>query len=168
MKPFIFLVPLFLFMSCSERKKGNTFFIDYEQSFGWQSVPVVKGSAHSGAYAEVINPEREFSITFQSTCAQIEPELPLPQISADVWLYATKLQQPVLLVLQVSDPSTDSTIIYQAVEIQPAEVNGKWYNSSLKYRITSELKGNFLCKIFLWNPNKQNFLADDFTIAFEK
>ena len=129
---------------------------------------VVRGNTHSGVYAEAIDPGREFSTTFQSTFAQIEPAYPLPQIKASVWLYATKLTQPVLLVLQVSDPADGRSIEYKSIEVKPADVNGKWYNALFSHRLPIELKGSYLCKVLLWNPNKQNLLADDFQVAFEK
>ena len=168
MKLLVLSIALLLFTACSEEEKSNVFFNDYEQSFGWQTVPVVRGNTHSGVYAEAIDPGREFSTTFQSTFAQIEPAYPLPQIKASVWLYATKLTQPVLLVLQVSDPADGRSIEYKSIEVKPADVNGKWYNALFIHRLPIELKGSYLCKVFLWNPNKQNLLADDFQVAFEK
>ena len=168
MKPIAFVAVLLFVTACADEQKANGFVNDYEQSFGWQTLPVVKGNAHSGSYAEAISPEREFSATFQSTFAQIEPAQPLPHVKAGVWLYATKLSQPVFLVLHVSDPADGHSIDYKSIEIKPADVNGKWYNALLDHRLPADLKGSYQCKVYLWNPNKQNLLADDFAVAFEK
>lgn len=168
MKPVGFFLGLLLLAGCSTEKKSNSFVNDYEQSIGWTQVPVIKGNAHSGSYAESITPDREFSSTFLANFAQIEPAQLLPLILADVWVYGTKLSQPVTLVLHVIDPADGKTIAYKTSDLNPQDANGKWTNLLLTHRLPANSKGSYVCKVYLWNPNKQTLLVDDFRISFEK
>ncbi len=168
MKPLGFFFGLLLLAGCSSEKKNNSFVNDYEQSIGWAQVPVIKGNAHSGSYAESITPDREFSHTFFASLAQIEPAQLLPLIIADVWVYGTKLSQPVTLVLQVTDTADGKVIAYKTTDLDTKDANGKWTNLILTHQLPANSKGSYTCKVFLWNPNKQTLLADDFRISFKK
>lgn len=167
-KIFLYLIAITLFSACSDNKPQHIYLKDYEQSFGWEKIPVVKGNAHSGSYAEAITPNREFSVTFESGFSQIETAYPLPKITAIVWLNASKLLQPVYLVLHVTDPADGRSVEYKSVELKQQDANGKWFPLILVHTLSEGIRGNYLCKIYVWNPNKQNLLADDFQITFEK
>ncbi|MEJ8817994.1 hypothetical protein [Lacibacter sp. H407] len=162
------IICVLLLGSCSEQTSPHTFTNDYEQSFGWQNVPVIKGNAHSGSYAEAITPDREFSATFLASFSQIEPAELLPSVMANVWVYGSKLSQPVSLVLHVTDPTDGRTIAYKSSDLNPQDANGKWFNLILAHTLPADIRGNYVCKVYLWNANKQNVLADDFQIVFEK
>ena len=164
---FLFLSFLCL-ASCQHQQQEKLLFTqDYEQSFGWNDVPVEQGQAHTGNWAERMMPDRAYSFTFSTKLA----ELPLEKISsikAGVWALSAEMNEAVYLVTALTNEKGEQ-LEYATVNMQEAfRRKQEWTFFQLNIKPRQLYAGSTQLKVYVWNAGKQRLLLDDFIIVFEK
>jgi hypothetical protein len=151
-------------------------FISYEKKFSFQndfenvalSYPfVISDSIHrSGMYSARILPEKEYTAFYFIPMNNLAEKLP-HYIQVDFWAFnpgGKKIEASVVCAMDIND----SNIVWQSQPLPPmtGEVPS-WQKIHSRFVIPDGMSREPLIKIYIWNPKKDYFFADDLTVDFE-
>lgn len=129
---------------------------------GWKNIETTTDTAYSGFHSGVINPDKEYGLTFSSSGIEGLREDPcILYISA--YFLANTLKD----LMMVVDLSIDGEkTYYRTVQVDDFIKPGrKWEYVDLLFQLPKADQGEAQLNIFLWNKGKNQLYLDDFTIS---
>ncbi len=151
-------------------------FNDFEGGGGWSSDPahnnsglVVKGRAHSGQYAIIVDKDHEYSLTF---------DLPLGQVSThkfktlhlEAWVFLASPQSTATLGLQVLEPDASKQIYGDDIKFRDTVKKYKeWVFVSKDFTLPDNITALQHLRIFAWRADATDeALVDDVKLSLKE
>jgi len=122
----------------------------------------LKGNAHTGNFSTRLDENVEFGAGFSAKINNIKANKN-NTIQISCWVYGYEELKNSMLVFSIS--RGDSSVIWRSTSlVDYANGEKEWSQVFMAYTITEEIEPNDELKVYLWNPSKGKFIADDFSI----
>jgi len=141
---------------------------DFESMVGWlpDAGTLTKAHAHSGAYAVVVDPEHEFSLTYNAQLGKVSPHK-LKGITLEAWVFLPDNKATGVLGVQITDPDQGNKEVFgDGIKLQEAvkEYN-KWVKVSKEITLPANIAYTQNLKVFLWRSGAASpVYMDDISI----
>ena len=123
---------------------------------------VVEGKAFSGTKACKLDQRNEFSVVFEQKFGYIAEENP-KRLTFETMIYSTEPFPTGFIVASID--KIDYYRNYPITEFIPT--GNKWEKVRVTFTLPDSLNPSDKLKVYLWNKNKSEFWADDFSLEFE-
>lgn len=141
---------------------------DFESMMGWlpDATALTKEHAHSGSYATMVNPDKEFSLTYNAMLGDMSPHK-LRGVTVEAWVFLSDDKGSAKLGLQVVDPDQDNKEVFgDGINLseQVKEYN-TWTKVSKEFLLPDNVTYTQRLKVFLWRSDAASpVYLDDLTI----
>jgi len=147
-------------------EKKVTFKNDFENqalSYGY----TISDSLHrSGMYSARILPDKEYTPCYSVEIKDLGEKLP-HFIFVDFWAFNPGQGKVDANVVCAMDKN-DSTVVWQSRPFPPIiNLNAAWQKIHSRFVIPDGVSRELRINIYIWNPKKSYFFADDLTVVFE-
>ncbi len=128
--------------------------------FEFDSTKIDTAHFHSGKHSLNIESKNEFCITLKTSVKNIFTENNVVNISA--WIFSTDTFNA-QMVMDVGDNKSSE---WRAILLKPfVTTTGEWQEVFATFELPASAFPDDEVKIYLWNPGKNSFYLDDFTIS---
>ncbi|REJ80193.1 MAG: hypothetical protein DWQ44_13275 [Bacteroidetes bacterium] len=137
---------------------------DCESMVGWtDTVPLVKGDAHSGDYFTRTDSASKYSLTFRRKLKHIT-DYEVRRIDLGVWVRA---EEGANAKLVVALDHKKRAVFWAGVELRKEDlVPGRWTRLYYSYYLPEKMHPETEVKVYIWNTSGKKVDADDFDIHF--
>lgn len=161
---FCLTISVFLFVSCCQNKDNDAYKGNISELLPWINKDLIKEVQFPNhSHVVYVDSTREFSFGFQAYYKDILPKKP-KKVTITCQIYPYNLPNNVQLVLEMKE--NDTNIFWESENIKDGKV-GEWNTVTLTADIPQNLPPNILISVYLWSPNKETALGDNFYIKFE-
>ncbi|MBI3502254.1 MAG: glycosyltransferase family 39 protein [Bacteroidetes bacterium] len=130
------------------------------KSFEFDSTKIDSLHFHSGKHSLNIESKNEFCITLKTSVSTIFSENNIVNISA--WIFP-KDSFNAQIVIDIGDGKSRE---WRAILLKPfVKTSGKWQEVFASFEVPASAFPDDEVKIYLWNPGKNSFYVDDFTVT---
>ncbi len=165
MRSVVFFISLtILFISCCNEKETDLYKGNITELLPWidkEKIKEVQLPNHK--YVAYVDSSNEFSYGFKAYYKDINPAKP-KKVSISCEIYPYNLPNNVQLVLEMKENETN--IFWKSEKIVNGRV-GEWNKVTLKADIPQNLPPDVTISTYIWSPNKEAALVDNFIIKFE-
>ncbi|MCX7861740.1 MAG: hypothetical protein N2449_01950 [Bacteroidales bacterium] len=160
----IYLILFTIIFSCTSEKSKSIYNGKMIELIPWINREWVKEvNLPDHPYAAFVDSVHEFSYGFKVYYKDIQPAKP-KKIEVSCLIYPYNMPNNVQLVLEMKE--NDTNIFWKSEKIKTGKV-GQWNEVTLTADIPQNLPPNVLIQIYLWSPNRESALGDNFLIKFE-
>ncbi len=164
MKTFFYIILVFLFISCSRKDSEQVYKCNIFELYPWIEKGKIKEiNLPNHPYVAYVDSTCEFSFGFQAYYKNIKPSNP-KKVTISCEVYPYNLPNNVQLVLEMKE--NDTNIFWKSEEITNGKV-GEWNKLLLSAYIPQKLPPDVSILVYLWSPNKETALVDNFLVKFE-
>jgi len=165
-KLLLFSLMIAMLVACNKSKNGETVFTnDLENVKMWNKAPnVVKGIAHSGVYACKLDTANEFSYGFCSLLGDVSTKMP-KNIEVSVWAYSQIVNPDACIVIEIFN--NEQKVFWKNSGLNAITKAKEWTEVKAHFDLPSNLNPKNEVRVYIWNPKKLEFYADDFKISFK-
>jgi hypothetical protein len=147
-------------------KKKVTLENDFENQALSYSYSISDSMHRSGMYSARILPEKEYTPCYSIDISDLGEKLP-HFIFVDFWAFNPGQGKVDANVVCAMDKN-DSTIVWQSRPFPPViNMNSAWQKIHSRFVIPDGVSRELRINIYIWNPKKSYFFADDLTVVFE-
>jgi hypothetical protein len=155
--------------SCTERRQpSNIIRTDFDDMKPWLSGSdaISEGMARSGRYALHVGPDKEFSMTWEHSLADLRTK-GYSTAKASIWMNCPDSAGQIQWVASITSPA-GINYEWKSVFISKYTVkDGRgWKKAVIEFSLPSNAPDAKL-KIYGWSPNKEKAIIDDFELVFE-
>jgi hypothetical protein len=147
-------------------EKKVTFKNDFENQALSYSYTISDSMHRSGMYSARILQEKEYTPCYSIDIRDLGEKLP-HYIYVDFWAFNPgkgKVDANVVCALD----KNDSTVVWQSRPFPPViNLNAAWQKIHSRFVIPDGVSRELRINIYIWNPKKSYFFADDLTVVFE-
>ena len=107
--------------------------------------------------------EKEFGPTFKCKLKDVNFK-DSSAVWIKIWIYAEEIPAKAILVLQVDDGG--KTVLWRGADVKDYVLKPlTWQPVFLAYRFSETLSADATISAYVWNPGKEKFYADDFSVT---
>lgn len=141
---------------------------DYESMVGWQPDPnaVTREHAHSGKYAVVVAPGRDFAGGYGMALGKASTRKPR-KLQVEGWGYMTDAKATARLWVQIYDPATGQEVFGDGIDFGSAvKEPKKWTKVTKDISLPETITSTQELRVFLWRVDAETpAYLDDLRIA---
>ena len=160
---------LIILTSCSKTKnKSNHITCNFDELKNWNisNEAITDKFSRSGKYSIFVNPDREFSLTYESNMNDLLAK-GYTKLTAVIWIKIVEPLKESQWVASVNS-HTGANYVWKSTPFTSAkETDAKgWKRVEIKLDLPLIAKDGVL-KIYGWSPTKEEVVLDDFELIFE-
>lgn len=180
MKTYVLLPGLALLSACARPAPDTpaldakvVTFNNFESGGGWSNDPgrnnpdlVVRGLAHSGQYAIVVDPAHEFSLTYAMPLGRMRAAK-FRQLRVEAWAYLPSAQASGHIGLQLLPPDNGPQVFSDEIRLgDVVKQYGEWVPVSKDITLPDSAAANQQLRLFLWRADAtERVLLDDVKLS---
>lgn len=166
-KFYIYFLLIVIGLGCARKKKGTTFFNDFENTVGWNPSSLTKEPHFSGTYSNRLDSTHIYGSTFQLKFKQVSLR-EIKKVKVTFWAFLSDEAAQGKFVVEVNDPSKQN-LFWIAKNFQDLiDTPNKWIKVKLEFTFPNESTTSLdnEIKIYGWNLSKKDIYIDDEEIEF--